>query len=195
MIENCVAELCYYDMNFKDNGDDVLVRGFRSVNCRRAYFPYGVSRHDIQLSVFHSGSGYYGAESAILIKRYTHDTRNIKLRASFYGDVLQYAHACTLEHQPTTTNVTTQNAPTTATTGGTGLAAGTTYYYRVTAIVGGREYTPSGERSVTTGSGSTNSKYGIVVSGDRCDRIPDLPRHTFGRGECLLHRGGRYVIC
>lgn len=157
VVDNCTAELCYYGINAKDNGDELLARNVRTVNCRRPYFVYGVSRHDVELSIFHSGSGYYGAESAILIKRYVHDTRNIRVRPSFFGDVLQYATACTLEHEPTTTNATAQNAATSSVTGGTGLSANTTYYYRVTAIVGGREYSPSNERSVTTGAGSTNS--------------------------------------
>ena len=59
----------------------------------------------------------------------------------------------------------TQNAPSTSTTGGTGLAASTAYYYKVTAIFNGSssvaggsvESPASGEQSITTGLGTTNS--------------------------------------
>lgn len=51
----------------------------------------------------------------------------------------------------------TQTAPSTSTTGGTGLAATTQYFYKVTALNANGESVPSGEQSVTTGAGSTNS--------------------------------------
>ncbi|GAC1522465.1 MAG: hypothetical protein NVS3B1_07870 [Marmoricola sp.] len=50
-----------------------------------------------------------------------------------------------------------QSAPATATTGGTGLAAATAYYYKVSALGAGGETLPSNEQTVTTGAGGTNS--------------------------------------
>ncbi|GAC1306390.1 MAG: hypothetical protein NVSMB19_18490 [Vulcanimicrobiaceae bacterium] len=51
----------------------------------------------------------------------------------------------------------TQNAPSTATTGGTGLAAATAYSYVVTTLFNGGETTKSNEQTITTGAGTTNS--------------------------------------
>ena len=50
-----------------------------------------------------------------------------------------------------------QGAATTATTGGTGLAASTAYFYKVTALGVSGESLGSNEVSVTTGLGATNS--------------------------------------
>jgi hypothetical protein len=52
----------------------------------------------------------------------------------------------------------TQTAPSTSTTGGTGLAASTAYYYVVTVLNANGEGAPkSNEQTVTTGAGATNS--------------------------------------
>lgn len=50
-----------------------------------------------------------------------------------------------------------QSTATTSTTGGTGLAASTAYFYEVTALNGISESLASNEKTVTTGLGSTNS--------------------------------------
>lgn len=51
----------------------------------------------------------------------------------------------------------TQTAPSTSTSGGTGLAATTTYYYVVTVLNANGESVKSNEQSVLTGAGATNS--------------------------------------
>lgn len=51
----------------------------------------------------------------------------------------------------------TQTAPSTSTTGGTGLAAATTYYYVVTALNALGQTIKSNEQSILTGAGTTNS--------------------------------------
>jgi hypothetical protein len=99
-VVGCSAKDTYYGLSFQENGDDVFVPGFRTENVKRAYFPYGVSRHTVTLAVYHDGVAS-GANACCLIKRYTRDTTDIRLRVSFSGSGLQYGHGVKLEHQPT----------------------------------------------------------------------------------------------
>lgn len=59
--------------------------------------------------------------------------------------------------RPSATAPPVQSAATTATTGGTGLAASTAYFYGVAAIGMPGESLRSNERSITTGLGATNA--------------------------------------
>lgn len=59
--------------------------------------------------------------------------------------------------RPPATQPPVQLPASTSTTGGTGLAASTTYFYVITAIGPSGESLRSNERSVTTGTGTTNS--------------------------------------
>lgn len=89
---------CYYGMVFAENGDDVRA-DLDTINCRRSYFAYGVSNHEITVKVRHN-EGAVGAESCILIKRYIFDTKNIQVSAIFHGSVKEFSNLVKLEHQP-----------------------------------------------------------------------------------------------
>lgn len=105
--KNCAALQCYYAINFQDQGDGL--RGqLTATNCRRAYFPYGVSNHNLSIAVHHDGlSVAPSAESAVLIKSYGRPTRNMRLRVAFSGvlawvavnEKLTPGSCVTLEHQ------------------------------------------------------------------------------------------------
>lgn len=108
MAGECHAIDCYYGINFQDQGDGLTGR-LVTINCRRSYFPYGVSDHDLSVVVHHDSLDVApGAESCVLIKRYNRDTRNITLDISFSGvlawaaisDTIRIPGSCvTLEHQ------------------------------------------------------------------------------------------------
>lgn len=91
------ATRCYYGLNFQENGDDVS-GDFTAANCRRAYFPYGVSGHDVQLNISHDGSTP-GADACILIARKARDTQGIRVRARFSG-TLPWNNLVHLVQQP-----------------------------------------------------------------------------------------------
>jgi hypothetical protein len=100
-LSNCRVRDSYYGINCRENGDGI--RGsLRCENVRRAYFPYGVTDHNLEISIYHNGVGV-GANSACLIKRYARDTKNIKLSTRFFGSAAQYNTAVTLEHEPAVT--------------------------------------------------------------------------------------------
>lgn len=99
-VQDCTVKDSYYGINFRENGDMVTVRGFRCENVRRAYFPYGVTDHDVEVSVYHNGTAL-GSNAAIPIKRYVRDTHGIRVRATFTGDVGEYGSGVNLEHTPT----------------------------------------------------------------------------------------------
>jgi hypothetical protein len=97
-VRGCRAERCYYGTVFQENGDDADLQ-YAAIDCRRAYFPYGVSRHKVRLQIAHSGDGP-GADACILIKRYQLDTRNIDVEARFAGRSFPWKYASKLEFQP-----------------------------------------------------------------------------------------------
>lgn len=98
-VRNCIVRDSYYGVVCQENGDG-LRGNWRCENVRRAYFPYGVEDHSVDVSVWHDGSSA-GASSACLVKRYIRDTKNISLKARFFGSAANYGAAVTLEHQPT----------------------------------------------------------------------------------------------
>lgn len=105
LLLNCRVKDAYYGITCQRNGDGLRAINFRCDNVIRAYFPYGVQDHDIELSIHHDGRGVAGATAVCLIKRYAgetgkYDTKGIKLRARFFGSVAKYAHAVMLEHEP-----------------------------------------------------------------------------------------------
>jgi hypothetical protein len=91
------AKRCYYGLNFQENGDDVS-GDFTAANCRRAYFPYGVSGHNLQLDISHDGTTP-GADACILIARKERDTQDIRVRARFTG-ALPWSNLVHLVQQP-----------------------------------------------------------------------------------------------
>lgn len=96
---NCRFKNCYYGPSFQENGDNVS-GGFATENARRAYFAYGVSNHDLNISAYDDGAGP-ATECAFLIKRYQRDTTGIKLAIALSGSLDKYSELVNLEHQPT----------------------------------------------------------------------------------------------
>ena len=93
---NCVAENCYYSVSCQENGDNVT-GSITAINPLRAYFAYGVAGHDMEIRVFHDGTTNAGATSCGLIKRYTRDTKNLRIKMSFAG-ALVWDDLVRLEH-------------------------------------------------------------------------------------------------
>ncbi|MEO7457423.1 MAG: hypothetical protein ABIY52_14255, partial [Gemmatimonadaceae bacterium] len=78
---------CFYGPSFQNQGDDV--RGYAyCYNVRRAYFPYGVTNHDVGLRI-ESDARNIGSNACIPITRSRadkgRDTSHIRVRASFGG--------------------------------------------------------------------------------------------------------------
>ena len=92
------AKNCYYGLSCQENGDAIFA-DIRTWNCRRSYFPYGITGHTVNLDIFNDSTAL-GAATCCLIKRYQFDTKNIKLRASFSGSIV-HSSLVALEHQPT----------------------------------------------------------------------------------------------
>jgi hypothetical protein len=71
------VKACYYGFNFADNADDLTGRGLVCDDVHRSYFPYGVSRHDVELDTRNNASGF----TDILIKCYRGDTIDVRVKA------------------------------------------------------------------------------------------------------------------
>jgi hypothetical protein len=67
----------YYGFNFQNTGSNVIGRNIACVNTGRVYFPYGVSKHDMNIRSQHGGPF-----SDCLIKVYDETTEDIKLKYS-----------------------------------------------------------------------------------------------------------------
>lgn len=90
IVPNCRAERVYKPFSCENQGDNVT-GGYSTNNCRRSYFPYGVSDHDLDIRIHHDNPrGGLGAETCALIKTYGRATRNISVRLDFSG-VLPWA--------------------------------------------------------------------------------------------------------
>lgn len=97
---SCVVDTTFYGASFQGNGDNARVF-FTARNVGRAYFPYGVTGHEIGLRIEDTGTATPAAQSCILVKRYAANTTNIKGWASF-GGVLKWTMALVdMEHEPT----------------------------------------------------------------------------------------------
>jgi hypothetical protein len=106
---NCRVSNTFYALNCQDQGD-AITGGFSTHNCRRSYFPYGVTGHDLVIRVTHDGlAAAPGAESCALIKTYGRPTTDIRLAiafagtmpwASVNGDSITPGSCVTLEHHP-----------------------------------------------------------------------------------------------
>jgi hypothetical protein len=94
---DCQWSNVYYGLSCQENGDEIS-GSFTTIDAIRAYFPYGVTGHDLTVYVQHDGVAVAG-ESACLIKRYARDTQDIRLHVIFSG-VLAYPTAVKLEQQP-----------------------------------------------------------------------------------------------
>ncbi|HYW14982.1 MAG TPA: hypothetical protein VE891_02365 [Allosphingosinicella sp.] len=80
---SCRFDNCFYGLSCSENGDDIT-GGYTAFNPVRAYFPYGVSGHDLDIRIISDGSGAT-SESCCLIKRYKYDTKNIRAKFLFSG--------------------------------------------------------------------------------------------------------------
>lgn len=92
----------YYTMNFSENGDGVSGTIY-SNNVVRSYFVYGVDGHNVTV---HSTNHFKFSD--IVIKRYTRDTKNIKVFYTGLDDASVNA-AISIEHQNDTDNGLIQN--------------------------------------------------------------------------------------
>jgi hypothetical protein len=93
-VTNVSVKHAVFGLNFQHDGDDVVARGLRCDDVKRSYFPYGVSRHDIELEAINNATGF----TDVLIKCYHGDTTDIRVklksRAKRGGDAIVY-----LDHQ------------------------------------------------------------------------------------------------
>lgn len=94
---SCWAKSVFYCISCINNGDN-FTGGFTAYNPNRAYFPYGVSDHDLSIDIVNDG-GSGGADVCCLIKRYQSNTFNIRLRLTLSGTLVDMGHIVALEHQ------------------------------------------------------------------------------------------------
>ncbi len=94
----CRALNCFYGANFQQQGDDVTIQGFYVLNPIRAYFPYGVTNHSVDIVVRNDGNNANAGSNALCdIKRYDLDTKEIKLRLAYHGSSSIYGSLVNLE--------------------------------------------------------------------------------------------------
>ncbi|MDB5903784.1 MAG: hypothetical protein JWM26_2662 [Betaproteobacteria bacterium] len=103
-LTNVAVKHAVYGLNFQHDADDVVARGLRCDDIKRSYFPYGVSRHDIELESINNATGF----TDVLISCYRRDTTDIrvklKCRAKRGGDAIVY-----LDHQNEVPNMAIRN--------------------------------------------------------------------------------------
>jgi hypothetical protein len=87
VLNDVVANNCYYGVAFEENGDDVRC-SLRAENCRRAYFCYGITGHRADLSISGDAGGV-GSDGCIVVARFERDTSNVEITAQF-GGVLKW---------------------------------------------------------------------------------------------------------
>jgi hypothetical protein len=92
-IENCQILNGRYGLNFRNNGDNVTVRNFKTEGVIRSYFPYGVDCHDIEYTSI-GGDTF----TDCLIKAYQRDTTNINVTVTVLDNTSEDAKL-TLESQ------------------------------------------------------------------------------------------------
>lgn len=80
---SCSIRNCFYGLSCQNNGDNIT-GGFTAKDVGRAYFPYGVSDHDLAIDIENT-TNHPDVETCCLIKRYSLDTRNIRARLVFRG--------------------------------------------------------------------------------------------------------------
>lgn len=95
-LTDCSAQDVYYGIALQENGDD-LIADLQLRNCRRAYFPYGVTKQRVRLAIFHDGRAP-SADACIMIGRYSRDTTDLDVNASFSG-YLPWSALVRLEHK------------------------------------------------------------------------------------------------
>jgi hypothetical protein len=103
-LQNLTISHSYYGLGFQHNGDDVTARSLRCEDVKRSYFPYGVSRHDIELEAFANATGF----TDVLISCYRRSTSDIRVklksRGKRGGDTI-----VTLDHHDEAPNLVMRN--------------------------------------------------------------------------------------
>ena len=98
-LRGCRTLNCTYGPNFQENGDDAIIDMY-VLNPVRAYFPYGITNHVVDLHVRNDGgNANAGANALCELKRYQYDTRAIKLRVNFKGNSALWGCIVNLETQ------------------------------------------------------------------------------------------------
>jgi hypothetical protein len=97
---NCIFSNTYYGPVFQNQGDNVSGT-WTCINCRRAYYVYGATNHDVSVKIQHDGiaSGSTGAVEIVsdtTVGAVYTDTRSIRLHAEFSGSVAHYSSCVNL---------------------------------------------------------------------------------------------------
>ena len=80
-LTNLSVSRSYYGFNFQDAGDEVTGRGLRCDDVKRSYFPFGVTKHDIELDTRNNATGF----TDVLIKCYQKDTTALRVKVRCRG--------------------------------------------------------------------------------------------------------------
>ena len=95
---NCRSLNCFYGSNFQQQGDDVTISNMMVLNPCRAYYPYGVVNHNVDLAVYIDGTNANAGSTALCdITRADYDTRDIKLRLVMHGNTAIFGALVNLE--------------------------------------------------------------------------------------------------
>lgn len=80
-LTDLVVSRSYYGFNFQNNGDHVVGRRLHCNDVKRAYFPYGVTDHDVQLVAENNATRF----TDVLLKCYTRETSDIRVQITSRG--------------------------------------------------------------------------------------------------------------
>lgn len=81
VLTNLTVSRSYYGFVFQNNGDDVTARNLRCNDVQRSYFPYGVSRHDIEIETLNNATGF----NDILLSCDRRDTSDLRVKVKCRG--------------------------------------------------------------------------------------------------------------
>lgn len=96
LVENCYFENVGYPLSFQNSGDNVTVRNVKMDYCYRAYFPYGVRNHDIDIEVKNPSQQYVNI-SAYSTDTTTNYCENIRVNLTVPDfDLTSSIGACTV---------------------------------------------------------------------------------------------------
>jgi hypothetical protein len=93
---SCWTRNVFYSLSCVNNGDNIS-GGYTAFNPHRAYFPYGVTDHDLAVRVVSDGTGT-GADACFLIKRYERNTSNLRLRITLFGNLNNIGNVVAIEN-------------------------------------------------------------------------------------------------
>ena len=80
-LKNLTVSRSVYGFNFAHSGDEVTGRELTCVDVMRSYFPYGVSKHDIEVDTKNNATGM----TDVLISCYHKNTTDIRLKLKSRG--------------------------------------------------------------------------------------------------------------